>query len=946
MKNQISETPSSTTASHLNADRSQHSNPEELDPTQTSITELLEGYKRAGWHLVSIPGGSKAPIEKGWNFPESQDNQGGYTQDIERIHAHLEQGGNLGLATLPSRVAAFDIDDLPKCRRFFDDQGYGREFEDLLDDNSQLHIMSGRLGRDKILFTVADGFELHTLNKSSSYGFELRFQSSNGSTTQDVLPPSIHPETGKPYQWKGSIANLQPIPAWLEAVWVGLERGNSKKPGGPNRRDEEKEVPALHPINLAMLTHALKCIPSEDYDDWVKVGLALKHSLGEAGFPLWAEWSKSTKAGNFCLETCEAKWEQAFDGDVPNPVTVGSIFHLAEERGWSKKLFAEAQLSHALGVIGEKTQEEITSDEFLDLLVFISNHAPVVWEREVTPALAKVGLKSRVKYLLKARLREQAGHQTNRQAGNDRQVVLEEVEGSLPRIYLREIRMHEVLQATMGVLAKTKRYFKQGPAICTLINQRAGLEIFTFSQAAEIRPELLKHAIWMKSSLERGWYKSAPDSAYANELRALPDKSVLPDLKTIARQPFFREDMSICNQPGFDEKTGIYGDFDPNKFDIPVAPTKEDAINAAEELRRLYEESGLDTEYDDSAALALLLTSAVRPSLNLAPFFLLNAKDPGAGKKYLGDIACLFGSDDPPMPTVLKQDANEVAKAVFSVLLTGASVLSYDEVQTPDDGTLDLPKPLLTIATSDTYRDRILCTSQVACCSTRVLVMIMGNNLRPTQDCIRRLIQINFGGRDFEEGVKSYNRDPLAEVQKERERFAGLALTIIRAWVVAGKPKSSLPRLPSYGMWCQFVREPILWLGYPDPVHNTLQAAQHDDHALNLRDLYVAWYAQHGEKHLTAGQLLRGIAQPSDGDEEHPLYTAIRELVPHKGSEEIPQQLGYLLKGNVGVIRSGLVLRKEPRDGKSNTKAGNRFFVEKIGPAEAANADFFNEEVL
>lgn len=66
-----------------------------------------------------------------------------------------------------------------------------------------------------------------------------------------------------------------------------------------------------------------------DYQDWLAVGMALKH----AGFSCdqWDEWSRQDSARYHSGE-CEKKWA-GFSG-VANPVTTGSIVKLAKEQGW------------------------------------------------------------------------------------------------------------------------------------------------------------------------------------------------------------------------------------------------------------------------------------------------------------------------------------------------------------------------------------------------------------------------------------------------------------------------------------------------------------------------------------------------------------------------------------------------------------------------------------
>lgn len=907
-----------------------------------ALADLRE-YVEGGWHLVLIPGGRKGPTGKGWNRPESSDNPNGFTQNLDRINRHLESGGNVGLATQPSRVAVLDIDDLQKATEFFVAQNLGAEFDALLAEKSQLHILSGRPGRDKILFHVPDDFNQHTLNKSFEFGLEFRFQSAGGTTTQDVLPPSIHPDTGAPYRWGGSIERIQPLPEWLTKLWVKLESPDKQpKARGHNSKDYSG-------LETKMLIHALESVPSDDYDTWVKVGLALKNDLKDQGYEIWVNWSRTTSQGNFSEENCSDKWHNGLNSEVARPVGIGTIYYLADTHGWSKKHFSESQHDLICQVIAEKNLEVILSDDFLDLLELCKLHAPTLWLRKIDPALASAKVKKRVTDLLQAKIQErrsQVGHSSNEREDDTDHVDIVDPGECFPSIKLLRTRTHEVLDVTLRVLADTTLFYTQGPAICKLARREDGASLVTFAQPAELRPELLRHAHWLKRTEQSGWVRTEPSSGFAGELMACIDKSAMPKIVAIAKQPFYREDFSLCRTQGYDAQTGIYGDFDPQLFSIPASPTKDDATAAAVQLQGLFQESGLDSQYDVSAALSAVITAAIRPILPVAPFILLNAKSPGTGKKYANDMICQFASRNTSAPLVLKRDETEAGKEVLSHLMKGDQTLIYDEIEVPEDGTFRLPKPLLTVATDSAFGGRILGKLAWVVASTRTLVTLMGNGIRPTQDTIRRLIIINFADHDALDDVKVYSRNPLSEIKANREHYVGLALTIIQAWVTAGCPRSGVTDIPTYSVWCSFVREPMLWLGLPDPAHNTLLALKQDEHAIGLADLFSAWYDKHGDKPISAGQLLRGVVCTVDGEDDHPLYAAISQLIPHKRDEDITQKIGYLLNRHGDVIRGGLALRKVTRKPGSKAKVGNRYYIEKVGPTDASNDDFFGEETL
>jgi hypothetical protein len=79
---------------------------------------------------------------------------------------------------------------------------------------------------------------------------------------------------------------------------------------------------------------ALKWIPNDDLpgDEWITVGAAIKAALGEEGRDLWLDWSKSSrksgKSGK--SDTAERRWASL----RPHSVGAGTIYWLAEQRGW------------------------------------------------------------------------------------------------------------------------------------------------------------------------------------------------------------------------------------------------------------------------------------------------------------------------------------------------------------------------------------------------------------------------------------------------------------------------------------------------------------------------------------------------------------------------------------------------------------------------------------
>lgn len=87
----------------------------------------------------------------------------------------------------------------------------------------------------------------------------------------------------------------------------------------------------------------LNYIPCDDYNTWVKVGMALKHE----GYPcsLWDDWSRGSnkyKAGN-----CEKKWT-TFNEATADIVTGGTIIKWATDNGYRPPVYNETLDLHNL----------------------------------------------------------------------------------------------------------------------------------------------------------------------------------------------------------------------------------------------------------------------------------------------------------------------------------------------------------------------------------------------------------------------------------------------------------------------------------------------------------------------------------------------------------------------------------------------------------------------
>jgi hypothetical protein len=200
------------------------------------------------------------------------------------------EGG--GILHVQSGTCALDIDDIDAARQWLGDRGV--DLDALLTAQNAVRIDSGRPHRAKLLYRMRK--PLRTFKPQGS-GIELRCATIAGKSVHDALPPTVHPDTRKPYEWKygepllGDWRSLPPIPATLLAAWRQLLNENPAP--------IERQLNGDMDVALEKLHHWIKSQnPNAEYDQWYKVGAKLHHATGgaEEGLAIWDDWSsKATR---------------------------------------------------------------------------------------------------------------------------------------------------------------------------------------------------------------------------------------------------------------------------------------------------------------------------------------------------------------------------------------------------------------------------------------------------------------------------------------------------------------------------------------------------------------------------------------------------------------------------------------------------------------------------
>lgn len=220
-----------------------------------------------------------------------------------------------------------------------------------------------------------------------------------------------------------------------------------------------------------------------------------------------------------------------------------------------------------------------------------------------------------------------------------------------------------------------------------------------------------------------------------------------------------------------------------------------------------------------------------------------------------------------------------------------------------DNLTSDLKphRSLCTALTSEHITGRILGVSRTANVSTKTLFLSSGNNVGPIADMARRCVTINLEPNVETPATRTFKHtDLVGDLRRRRGHFVSQALTIIRAWQAAGGPMTPCPQLGSYGAWSKWCRQPLLWLGLPDPAHSVFKGMQEDPEREAVGRL--SWDAQFGSKEVMVRDLVERAKDISRGED------LLEVLMDVAGDRDVinRKKLGWWIKRHAG----------QPVDGK------------------------------
>ena len=310
-----------------------------------------------------------------------------------------------------------------------------------------------------------------------------------------------------------------------------------------------------------------------------------------------------------------------------------------------------------------------------------------------------------------------------------------------------------------------------------------------------------------------------------------PEDTRFPHLIGISTTPTLARD-----DPGYDPESRLLLEFPADLFP-PVCqrPSKKEAREALDRIAWPLREFPFAGPGSKSVMLSAILSGVVRGEMRTCPLHAFSAPLFGTGKTKLADIVSTIVTGIPANIITHAPDEGEMEKRLIAVLLRGGSLLNIDNVSGPLTGDF-----LSAMLTAPTISGRVLGESRVVELDTRTMILATGNNLAPRGDLVRRVVVCRLDAGTEEPDKRQFDFDPVQDVARERGQMVADVLTVLRAFVAAGRPVR-VPTLGSFEDW-DLVRGALVWLGEDDPLVTQARSQGEDEDREMVREvLDIFW---------------------------------------------------------------------------------------------------------
>ena len=448
------------------------------------------------------------------------------------------------------------------------------------------------------------------------------------------------------------------------------------------------------------------------------------------------------------------------------------------------------------------------------------------------------------------------------------------------------------------------------------IRRPTGTAVIRLIDLDHLLDRMSKIIEWQRWDIRaKEWQATSPPERVAKTLLARSGLWKFPRLTGVITAPTLRPDGSVLDAPGYDPSTGLlFIDQGAAYPPIPDHPTQGQARAALDSITaEVFSGFPFLKSFHKSAALSAALSVCVRHTLRHIPLHAFTAPAAGSGKSLLADAIALIGTGHPSAVLALSDDQTEMNKSITAILLQGDAVVNLDNIERGESlSGREIAKAL----TQEVYSGRILGASKTANLASSCMWLATGNQLQVSGDMTRRVIPCEIDPECERPDEREFNRDLYEWIPNNRPALVVAALTVLRAYIVAGKPKVGLKPLGGFTDWSGLVRAALIWLGESDPLTGRDAIEDADPDRGKLRALLLAWHGVFGSVETTSKEAIFYANQTMLDDEgtviriNPDLYAVLSDHFKGRDGGIDTRKLGDYLSQNSNRVYGGMRFEK------------------------------------
>jgi putative DNA primase/helicase len=382
----------------------------------------------------------------------------------------------------------------------------------------------------------------------------------------------------------------------------------------------------------------------------------------------------------------------------------------------------------------------------------------------------------------------------------------------------------------------------------------------------------------------------------------------LPQLRALSTCPLLLADGRILLKAGFDAASGVLFDAQGVQFPpVPARPTRDEAAVALETLMHPFRDFPFVDDASKSVLRSLLLTTVSRYAYPFAPCHAFDAPAAGTGKSKLFNCASILMTGRECAVISQPEDEVEFEKKLFAELLAGDPMVSIDNCTYPFESSF-----LCMVLTQTSVKSRLLGLSKNPEIPVAVIIGANGNNFSYGGDMLRRGLTGHLDAAEEKPWERVFDsEDPVIVFKRERPKLAGAALTVLRAYIAAGRPVQEAPPLGGFEAWCRTVRDALLWLGTDDPCLTIESARKADPARQKFEAIVTEWRSVLKDRSVTTREVIdeacNSLRSPTQEDPDHRVYfhpnfrNALLDIAAVRGHVDV-SRLGTWLGNNKGKV--------------------------------------------